>query len=246
MYNNQNTGYNPNGYPQNGQNRQRKAKINQWEGEGIIRPKSTNEQDPIKYWPSKTGNGGAIYATLKCTELTGQTDQNGQPKTTTAFVPITIWTNKNITPQMLQSLVPGMKVRVVGKLKNESYENKTTHQRVSSMVVNVFVLEILEMPMQAPAYGSAGQYGMQMPPMQGYQQQQPQAPMSGQQGGYIQQQPQGQVPPYYQPQQNPYPPMPAQAVMPQQGEYHQTNYRQAPQYNQQQERKPITNEDLPE
>lgn len=246
MYNNnQNLGYNPDTFSQNEQNRQRKTKINQWEGIGILRPKTSNEQDPIKFWPSKDGKGGAIFATLKCTELTGQTDQNGQPKTTTVYIPITILTNKNITPQMLQNLVPGMKVHVVGKLKNESYENKTTHQRVSSMVVNVFVLEILEMPMQAPVYGTAGQYGMQIPPMQNYQQQ-TQVPIYGQQIGYMQQPVQEQAPQYYQQIQNPYPPMPAQAVLPQQQEYRKTNYQQAPQYNQKKNNQPITDEDLPE
>ena len=247
MYNNnQNQGYAPNGYAQSGQARQKKTKINQWEGEGILRPKSSNEQDPIKYYPSKNGNGGAIYATLRCTEMTGQMDENGRPKTTTSFVPITVWTNKNITPQILQSLVSGMKVHVIGKLKNESYENKTTHQKVSSLVVDVFVLEILEMPMQAPAYGQAQpQYGAQMPPMQqGYPQQQP--PMYGPQGGYA---PQGyqqpapapqQQPPYYQPAgQSPYPPMPAQAMPPQQG------YQQAPPtYNRPQGGAPVV-DDLP-
>lgn len=187
-YNNQG-GYAPHG----GQaSKTKKEKINQWEGIGVIGSKVPNGD--IKFYPFPNG-GGVIHFNLACTEFTGMSDENGNPKTKTSYIPVSVFANKNITAQQLQAVTIGMKVRVVGKLANQSYEDKKTGQKRSSMAVEAYVFEILESPMQMqygqPAYGQQPMAPQQYYPQQPYQQmpsqQQYQQPMS---------QPQIQAPSY--------------------------------------------------
>ena len=179
-------------YNQGAARPQKKPVINRWEGEGIVKPRSGNDNDEIKFFPFKSG-GGAIHITVACSEMTGTADQNGQPKIVTSYIPVNVLTNKLITPQQLMGIRSGMKVHVVGKLQPETYTSRQTNQRVTRMVVNAFVFEILEMPLQAQG---------------GYQPQYQQNPYPPQQGGYAPYPPQGGYPaaPAYPQQGGGYPP----------------------------------------
>lgn len=201
-----------------------KVKTNIWEGEGVIRPRSKNINDPIKFYESKTGAGGVIFANMEINEYTGRNDQNGQPIYRKTSVPINVNTNKEISDGLLHSLVSGMTVHAVGRLKIESYQKDG--QMVSKLVVDVFVLRIVEGAQPAynpygqgqyPPQGYAPQNGCQQPqypngyPQQGQQPYAPQYPNQYQQGynpqyqnpGQYQQQgfvPQPQAQPGFQPQ----------------------------------------------
>ncbi len=215
----------------------KQEKVNQWVGVGIIRPRSANKSDPINFVPFRNG-GGVINADLAITQPAGL-DENGMPKMKNVSIPISIKTNKNITAQQLQSIVNGMKVRVVGPMEPETYTNKKTGQLVSSLVCNAYVFEVIDSNVNsASPQGYYPPQGQQMPPQGGYyppqgQQMSPQGnfppqgyyPPQGQQmppqGGYYppqgqQMPPQGFYPP--QPGNNPYArPAQAQPQTPQQG-----------------------------
>lgn len=199
------------GYGQDAQ-KPKKEKVNEWVGVGIVRPRSGNDQDPIKFFPFQRG-GGAIHITLACTEVFN--DASGAAKTRTAYVPVNVLTNGGkLDIPLVQSIRAGMKIRVVGKIEPESYTSKKTGQKVTSLVVNAYYLEILQQQTFAPgqpAYGQQPYYGGQgyQPPMGGQpyygpqpgQQMPGQPPMGGQpamgyQPGYAPA-PQG---PYYGPQ----------------------------------------------
>jgi len=210
MYNNQNQGGRA----------PKKPKINEWQGEGIVKPRSGNDNEEIKVYDFQNG-GASVNISLVCTEPAGN-DQYGQPKTATCYVPVKVQANKLITVQQLHGIRAGMKVRVVGRLAAESYTSKKTGQQVTSLVVKAYVFEILESPQQAympqqpaPQYGPQGQapYGQQMPPP------------------YGQQVPYGAQMPYGQQPQAPYGP---QAPMPGYGAQPQAPYgQQMPPYGQQ-------------
>ena len=157
----------PQNYNQGGSRAPKKPIINKWEGEGIVKPRTGNEGDEIKFFPFN-GGGGAIHITVACSEMTGTADANGQPRIVTYYIPVNVMTNKLITEQQLKGVRTGMKVHVVGKLQQESYTSKQTGQKVTRMVVNAFVFEILEMPQysQQPVYGAPqpGAYGPQTAP----------------------------------------------------------------------------------
>ncbi len=180
--------------------RPRKEIINRWEGIGIAKARG-NDNAEIQFYPFQRG-GGAIHLTLVCTEITG-TDANGQPRTRTTYVPVNAMTSKTITEDIIRNIRAGMKLHIVGSLGLDTYTDKRTNEKRSSICVNAYVMEILETPQPMPAQGGyygqpqQGGYGQ---PQQGYQQ-----PV---QGGYQQQvyqgQPYGQQQPrqgYGQPQQ---------------------------------------------
>lgn len=200
--------------PQGG-NRQKKEVFNQWQGTGILRSRSADENEPLKFIPWRSG-GGVINANLKIAEPIG-VDENGAPKVKRVSIPVSIMTNKNITAQQLQSLVSGTKVHVVGKLELETYESKRTNSKVSTLVVKVYVLDVLEVPMQAYQQFAqpAPQYPGQPAPQGGYYpgQQQPQ---------WYPGQPQPQPAPQPAPQQYPAQPQP-------QGGYYQGHPQPQPQ-----------------
>lgn len=197
---------------------------------GTIRPMSANEQDIITYYPSKYDpNAGFVQFLLKRTDSTGRVDENGNQITRNLSVPVKINTNKDITPQMLQSLVSGMVIHITGELMLTSYESKKTGSKVSTLQVKAYNIKILNGPtMNAQPPQQTQQYGyQQQAPMygqQGYQQPQQypqQMPQYGQQQGYYgpgtppaygqqapavapqmppqQAQPAAPAPPYYQP-----------------------------------------------
>ena len=219
MYNqNAQGGYQQQPYPQGqAQKAPRKDKVNEFTGIGIVRPLSNNENDTITFYPNKAKPGGHISFFLKITELTGTSDENGNPNASRVSIPVNVWTNKNITPQQLQGVISGMKVQIVGKVKLGVHENKQTGQKLSRLEVDAHVFKVLEMPMQGaqqyqagPAGGQAPRYGQQqMPPQQGYQQPAPGYQPYPPQGGYAQPAPipgpqgyypaQQQMPPQKQP-----------------------------------------------
>ena len=200
MYNNPQQG----GGPQGGR-APKKPVTNECKLEGIVRPRSSNDQDQIKFFPFPEG-GGVIHISLEVQELSGTDPQTGQPRYVTTFVPVNIITNRIITQQLLQTICPGMRVRIVGSLRYKGFISKKTGQKMpGTLEVNAFVCEILSAPQQPvypqqPAYGGYPQQGV--------------APMYGapQQGGYPQQ---GGAPAYggqpaYPPQQPAYPQQPPQ------------------------------------
>ena len=162
---------NHSGNPQGG-SRQKKEIFNQWQAIGILRARSADENEPLKFIPWRSG-GGVINANLKITEQIG-VDEGGNPKTSKVSVPVSIKTNKNITAQQLQSIVSGTKVRVVGRLKLETYESHNTKK--TTLVADIYVLDILEQPMH-PAFGGYPQATMPQPQ---YQPQYPQGYFPGQ------------------------------------------------------------------
>lgn len=192
----------------------RKQKINEWTGEGIVRPRSGNDGDEIRFFPFQRG-GGAIHITVACTEQYGASE-NGQPKEQTSYVPVNVITNSRITEEQLKGVCAGMRVRVVGKLTPESYTSKRTGQKVTTLVVNAFVFEVLAMP--AHSYTQQGVYAPQQAPYP------PQAPPYPPQAGY----PGPAAAPIYPPYQGA-----PQAYFPQQGGYPGYPGAQAPQYPQQ-------------
>ena len=238
-----NNNYNQGGAGGAGAPKQKKEVINKGEWVGFVRTRSGKPGDPIKFIP--WANGGVIHITLEVQENIGA-DENGQAKIQKGFFPVNLSTKyKPITVQQLQSIQPGMKVRIVGKLINESYTSKKDGERRTSIAIEAFLVEVLEMPQQTygtqwgawPQQGGFGpqqgypQQGFQHP--QGYQQPQGGYPQQGawpQQGGFGPQQgypQQGfQQPQGYQQPQGGYP---QQGPWPQQGGYAPQQGYQQPQ-----------------
>ncbi len=193
--------YNQNGGQpsQRGGSRARTPKINEWQGEGIVKTRFASEGEQIRFYPFRNG-GGAIHITVVVTEQ--YTDLGGAQRSRTTYVPVNVTTNANITQQQLQSVQPGMRVRVIGRLGIETYTSRRTNEKESTMVVNAFGFEILDMGQRIAAQGGYGQYaggaqpqmqaqpqyggGIPQPaPQQGYQPtQQPAPAYPAQQGGY--------------------------------------------------------------
>lgn len=171
----------------------KKEKTNEWTGIGIVVPRSGKSDDEIVFYPFPKNGGGVIHFSLKCEEPAGA-DANGQPRVETVYVPVDVMANKLITVQQLQTIRSGMRVRVVGRLKLDSYENRKNGAKTTRLIVRAFVLEVLQSP--------ATQQGPQ--PF-------PQGIAPQQQGGY----------PGYMPQQGGYPgyavPQPAYQQGPQYG-----------------------------
>jgi len=200
--------------PAKGQ-RQKKEKTNVVELTGIVESRGRNQEIQFYGFQNGTG-GGVIHINLRVQEFTGKSDENGNPKTTTSFVPVSVYTNNGsttrITEQQLRSVVAGMKVHVVGRLVNRRFKDNTGADR-STLEVNAYVFEVLEMPMVAPAVPMGGQpwpqqgqqqsyYGGGQPmPQQGPGYVQPQAPTYG--GGYPGAPAPGQAQPYPRQQQAP-------------------------------------------
>lgn len=178
---------------------------------GIVRPRSLNDQDQITFYPFRNRPGGGIHFMLCIPE--NYTDANGVAKTRTEYILTSITTNRNITPQQLQAIRTGMKIHVKGKIKRESYASKKEPGKMNyDTVLDVYYIEILEMPNQAAAYGPAQgpAYGPQAPQQQpGYGAQPQYQPPYG---------PQPPQAPYQQPQyQPPYQGGAPQQQPPQQG-----------------------------
>ena len=188
-------------YQQGAPRAPKKPVINKWEGEGIVHPRSGNDQDEITLYRFTSGRGGAIHISVECRDASGA-DANGNPKTTTVYVPVNVMTNKSITEAQLAGLRAGTRVHVVGKLQLESYTSKKDGTKKSSLVVNAFVFEILAPPQPEQAMGYQGGY---YPPQGSYAAPQGYIPPQGYQPGYgpgVQQPaPQGYMPPqgYQQP-----------------------------------------------
>ena len=152
----------------------KKPVINKGEWIGLVRTRSGKDEDGIRFIPWPDG-GGVIHFTLETQEALSA-DQNGQPRVEKCFIPVNVKTTRNgsITAPQLQSVRPGMKVHIVGKLKNESFTSKRDGTKRSTLVVEAFVFEVLEMPQQGyvPQYNAPGQGGYPAqggyPPQGGY------------------------------------------------------------------------------
>ena len=221
--------YQSGNYPQSsgskGYGRQQKEVLNKAEYTGIVRPLSKNENDPIKFYPFKTG-GGIIHFVLKVTEpyldanLQPKYNEQGLPMVITTPINVDVRTNKNITPEMLASIVPGMKVHVVGRTRHTAYKDQKTGEDKFKEICDAYVFNILAGPMEqtmggmpqyqapmqpqqpqpygyAPQYPQGPQYGQQMPPQYNPQFAPQQMPPQQAQSQRAQQQ--APVPPYYQP-----------------------------------------------
>lgn len=138
-------------YKQPGANSLKKEKINEWSGTGIIVPRSGKLEDEIKFYPFEKTGGGVIHIVLKCEEAFGA-DNSGQPRISTTYVPVSVRANKNITIEQLKSVRSGMRVRVVGPLKAETY-TKQSGEKVTTLVVNAFVFEVLQTSTMNNPYG---------------------------------------------------------------------------------------------
>lgn len=199
-----------NNYPQPGMGQQYQAQpqngtaINRVEIEGYVKPRSANPQDPIRFFSFPNG-GGAIHVTVEVHEPAG-TDQSGQQRFSTQYIPVNIVSSRRINQQLIQSIVPGTKVHIVGKLRYKSYTSKKTGQNTGALEVNADECSILAAPQQ-PMQGGYQQpmQGGYQQPMGGYQQpmQQPAYGGQPQQGGYQQPMPGAYPQPAYggQPQQ---------------------------------------------
>ena len=155
--------------PQNTGRKPKTEVINKVELTGIIRARGKNENDPIKVFNFDNG-GACIHAVVKVSEYSGKSDAYGNPEMKVTSVPINVFSNSgpksSIPATMLQNILPGSKVHVVGHLAIEKYQNRQTNQWQTNMVVNAFVFEILEQPMQPMAgwgqqYAPTGQYPQQ-------------------------------------------------------------------------------------
>lgn len=184
-YNQQN-----NPQPQPSGQGQKKQIINQWQGIGVVKPRGNSQQ--ITFYPFQNG-GGAIHFNICCTEYAGFNDEYGNPKFRQDTIPVTVRTNKTISVQMLQSIVPEMKVRVVGSWRNKTVNSKKTGQPMTINEVEAFVVEILEAPTMMQQYQA---------PQPQYQHPQPQPHPQPQ---YQHPQPQPQYQPQYEPQYIPQP-----------------------------------------
>lgn len=235
MYNNHPNYSQP---PQNGQG-QKKQIINQWQGIGVVKPRGNSQQ--ITFYPFQNG-GGAIHFNICCTEYTGFNDEYGNPKFRQDTIPVTVRTNKTISVQMLQSIAPEMKVRVVGSWRNKTVNSKKTGQPMTINEVEAFVVEILEAPTMMQQYQQPQPQYQQ--PHQQRQYQEPQYQQPHQQPQFQQpqfQQPQYQEPQYQEPQPQYQPQYQPQALPQPQGG------QRAPQYAKQ-TRQPSQigpNDDLP-
>ena len=222
MYDNANQGaYQNNGSP-------RKEIINQWQGVGVLRAKSTDPNAPLRFY-SKDGVTGVLHAKIVVTQNSRNKDQNGDAIITKDEFSLDAWTNTKISFNMLRNMQQGTKVRVVGEAHKKHYQDRNGAWQ-TDFVINAYVLEILATPQQA--YQQAPQQGGFAPqgygqghaqPNQGYQQ----AP---QQGGFA---PQGYGQGHAQPNQG-YQQAPQQGNFTPQGYgqgYAQPNqgYQQAPQ-----------------
>lgn len=214
------------GYPEDGGQKAVKTKkenpVNKCEFTGYAKTRGNYPEIRVNELP----NGGAsVKFTLECREFTGSSDENGNPKCRTTYVPVSVWANKIISVAMLRSVVPGMKIHVIGRWSNQHFKDRNGQDR-NFTECEAYVLDILETPQMAspqmPPYGQPYGYGLQTPP-QGYTPQQPAAP---------------QYPPQYSVQPQPYYPQPQyrQPAQPlpdpgyaQQGGYAQQQIRQQPQ-----------------
>lgn len=152
--------YNQSGVPQGGfpqsEKKKKEPAVNKCEFTGIVRPRGNYQEVKINQLPN--GAASAKF-TLDCREFLGQNDENGIPKMRSTFVPVTMWTNKNITVQQLQGIVPGMRMHIVGRWSNQHYKDRNGQER-NFTEVEAYVLEVLDQPQpQYPQYPAQGMYG---------------------------------------------------------------------------------------
>ena len=180
---------------------------------GIVRSRSRDNVIKVITWPD---GGGVIHFNLEVDTPEG-IDQYGRPRVSKGWYNVNMKTNngkKPITLNDLRSILPGMKILIRGKLKNEKYPIRELNKEIPITVVDAYYFEMRESELQ--------QYGPQQPPQGGFYGQGAPAPQQGwgQQGGY-------QAPgPQYAPQQPPYGQQGYQ--VPQQGPAYGPGYGQQP------------------
>ncbi len=193
---------------------------------GIVHPKTMKDTDEIVFRAFKKAPGGAVHIMLTVED--SQPDSYGQIRSTQTHVPVAIFTNKNITEEMLRGLMPGMLIKVTGKYHTTSRQNPQTNQWENFHEFNCHWYEVLQMPSSQPAYGQQPGYGAQPQQQYGPQGYAPQPPY-GQQGGYVPQPQRGYPGPQGQPA---YGQQPGYGTQPQQ-QYGPQGYTPQPPYGQQ-------------
>ncbi len=205
--------------------------VNKVELTGTVRPRGNYQEIRVNQLPS---GGASVRFALECREYTGQSDENGNPKVRTTFVPVSVWSNKIISAAKLATIQAGMKVHVIGRWSNQHYKDKTTNLDKYFTECEAYVLDIQDMPQayqpQMPPQGPA-QYGPQPAPQYAPQY----APQQGYQGAYQPQYGPQQAPPAYG--QQPVPgfgqqQMPPQYSRPGQGQQQPAAPQYAPQQGQ--------------
>lgn len=199
---------------QGGQGRQHKDKECYAEFTGVVRPMTMKEGDPVRFFQFKNG-GGAIHFLLEVQKKL-PADASGQERVKTERYKIDAYTNKDLTPEFLQSLVPGTKVNVASEPTYNYPKDANGQPGKPELVFRAFAIRVREYPQQQPVqYQQAPQpqYPAYLPQYPAYQPQQGYAPAQypnqayGQPGGqYVPQggfgQPQAQ-PQQQRPQQYP-------------------------------------------
>lgn len=179
---------------------------------GTVKARTREEESSgIRYYPFQNG-GGAIHFTLVVVET--RSNRQGGTTASTMYITINAYANVNygMRPEYIQSIRPGMKIRVEGKLKMTTRRNQQGGTPQWSPEVDADKIRIIEM--QAVPQTNSPQFGP---------------------GGYIQY-PQPQQPQQYQPQYTQqYQPQYGQQPAVQQGGYpapqgYQQGYQQQPQY----------------
>lgn len=208
MYNNYQGGAAPS-------TKQKKEIINQFSGIGTVESRYKNGTIEVK----QTAKGALVSFNLCIEEPTEQADEYGNPKMKKTWIPVVIYSNRLITVQMLQGIIPGTRLKILGTLKNNTYTDPTTQQPKSRLEVNAYFIQFLAQPNMQPAQTFAPANPYQPTPGQQYQQPiQPQYQQAAQ-------------PQYQQPAQPQY----QQPTQPQYQQAAQPQYQQPaqPQYQQQ-------------
>ena len=166
----------PQGTPARSKFTKKETPVNKLEFTGIIRPRGLDKQE-VTITETSTGKASAKFQ-LECIEYMGINDEAGNPKMSRTYVPVSVWSNKTINVAMLRSLVPGMKVHVVGRWTNQHFKGRNGED-VRMTECTAYVVEILEQVQpQYPGYQpAAAPYGQPVAQPQYPTYQQPAAPM---------------------------------------------------------------------
>lgn len=157
---------------QGGNNRQHKDKACYAEFTGTVRPLTMKEGDPIRFFQFKNG-GGAIHFLVEVAK-TLPADASGQERVKTERYKVDAYTNKDLTPEFLQSLVPGTKVNIACEPTYNFQKDQNGQPAKPELVFRAFAIRVREYAQQpaqqAPQQYPAYQPGYAAPAQPGYQQ----------------------------------------------------------------------------
>ena len=129
----------------------REEKVNQVTLIGTVCARSRNENDPIEYKAFQNGGGG-ISIIVKTAEPRGIDPATGQQKIRYEKHPVKIFVNKNITEQMLRTIVAGMMIKVIGQLRSDNWQDKQTNEWHNGYAVEAYYLETRQPAMMQGPY----------------------------------------------------------------------------------------------